>query len=751
MTDYDFKTLNDKEFEVFCSDLLSIYLDVRIERFKPGRDSGIDGRYFGSDNKEIILQYKHWANTPIKSLISFLRKEEKPKLDKLQPNRYILAISAPLSRTDKKSIAEALGNHINSESDIFGKEDLNDLLSKNSDIEKRHYKLWLCSTNVISHILNKAIFERSEFSHNAILASAKKYVETSAHHAAIEKLEKLGAIIISGEPGIGKTTLAEHLCLHYIDDGYEFIKIEDDVKEAEDALTTEKKQIFYFDDFLGRNYFEAISGRASSKIVGFIRRISSDKKHKRFILTSRSTVLNQGKVLVDCFQNHNLDRNEFELTVNSLSEIEKARILYNHIWHTDLPANYVDELYIDKRYKKIISHKNFNPRLINFITDVNRLETTPAKSYWSSIESALSNPADIWENPFIAQQDDFGRSITLLVTLNGRQIEESELATAYNRLLSYPENAGLQGRRDFLTNLKYLTGSLLTRHITQDGSARLDLFNPSLGDYILRRYACDIPSLKLALKSLRSMASLTTLSNLLVNKMINQATHSMILQSIIEEGSSYSFIEYKPEYIARATMQQINQGNRPLEKSIIKSAVDFISNEDLPNNYDDIIDLITYSIRNEITNQKEAKKYIKLACEVGVDYSSLTYLAELCKHLDKEDESDNAAKKELDNKAIQYLSETISDDIDDQGLFSNVDYGDYYQARKNVEALIEARLDEFGVNADASIVQEILSHCDYEEALDSFFHANYDVPDYRQHENKYYQLLDDVDDLFDRR
>lgn len=81
MTDYDFRTLNDKEFEVFCSDLLGATFGVRIERFKPGRDSGVDGRFFGSDKKEFILQYKHWANTPLTQLVSHLAKVEKPKLD----------------------------------------------------------------------------------------------------------------------------------------------------------------------------------------------------------------------------------------------------------------------------------------------------------------------------------------------------------------------------------------------------------------------------------------------------------------------------------------------------------------------------------------------------------------------------------------------------------------------------------------------------------------------------------------------
>ncbi len=43
---YDFKTLNDKEFEHLVADLLSHQLGMRIERFRPGKDKGVDGRFF---------------------------------------------------------------------------------------------------------------------------------------------------------------------------------------------------------------------------------------------------------------------------------------------------------------------------------------------------------------------------------------------------------------------------------------------------------------------------------------------------------------------------------------------------------------------------------------------------------------------------------------------------------------------------------------------------------------------------------
>jgi adenylate kinase family enzyme len=357
MNNYDLRALNDKEFEALSVDLLGVLYGCRIERFKPGKDAGVDGRWFISEDHEAIVQCKHWMRSGYERLLKHLSKVEKPKLEKLKPHRYILVTSIELSRKNKQQITAALAPYIRSESDVFGREDIDDLLAKNTDIEKRHYKLWLSSAAVLTFIINNAVYGRSGFDTTEIREKTSIFVKTSDFERAEYVLNQLHSVIITGVPGIGKTTLAEQLILKLMADGYELISLRD-ITDGESVFNESKKQAFYFDDFLGRNLLEAIKLQHDSQIVGFIKRIHRDKL-KRFVLTSRSSILNQGKYLSDLFSLSKTEKNEYEVRIDTLSRYEKARILYSHIWHSTLSDEMLDQLFVNKRYKTIADHRNF--------------------------------------------------------------------------------------------------------------------------------------------------------------------------------------------------------------------------------------------------------------------------------------------------------------------------------------------------------------------------------------------------------
>ncbi|MBV6415461.1 MAG: hypothetical protein OMOMHJEC_03351 [Xanthomonadales bacterium] len=251
MADYNFRELNDKDFESLAVDLLSQRLGVTIERFKPGRDLGVDGRYFSPGQGEVVVQCKHWLKSGLPALVTKLRSTERDKIAKLKPASYLLVTSLELSRVNKAEIKTALHPFIKTESDVFGAEDLNDMLALYPDLERKHYKLWISSSNVLRSMLNNAILGRSNYKLQEIIRDSHRYVRTEAHAEALVRLEKMRSIIITGAPGVGKTLLADQLARDYVARGFELCVIENSIEEAEAIYQERKQQLFYFDDFLG--------------------------------------------------------------------------------------------------------------------------------------------------------------------------------------------------------------------------------------------------------------------------------------------------------------------------------------------------------------------------------------------------------------------------------------------------------------------------------------------------------------------
>ncbi len=748
MNDYDFRALNDKEFEVMSCDLLSHSEGKRYERFKPGRDGGVDGRFFSEDGGEVILQCKHWPSSTLNKLISHLKNTELPKLQILNPRRYILILSHPLSRSDKSYIRELLSPYIKCDNDVFGREDLNDLIYQFPEIERRHYKLWISSSNVLINLLNKPIYDRSSFVIDEIKQTAHLYVQTNNHNKALEVLELLGTAIVTGSAGVGKTTLAEHLALHYIEQGYQFYSISEEINEAEGIYERNQKQLFYFDDFLGRNYLEALSGHEGSHIVQFIKRVGRDNK-KRFILTSRSTILNQGKLLNDVFIDNNIDRNEFEISLSSFSDIDKAQILYNHLWHSNLDITYIDELYKDKRYRRVIDHRNFNPRLIKYITDMDRVDSVSTNGYWEYVSDMLSNPERIWENPFEAQHDDFGRAIVLLVALNGKEIEQDILARSFKEFVSLPENVSMNGRRDFLSNIKHLSGSLLSRRIMTSAtlSVKLNLFNPSIGDYVLHRYINDLPTLRSGFNSLSSIGSLRTLSNLVKNNLLDSIVASSIALEILNARSKNKYLYCDAEYIAfLCLMLRDLEAEFDPEKVLLVDAISFVLSEPCPAMLEYVAELVRWALDKGLIKIDAAARFFGDAIDKYPSEEELEKLGEI--HIRLIESSVNSYTDAFEDVICDFFTGDIYDALPDEEVFEYVDLGDYDEIKLNLKNIVSDKVDRFGIFASEKFKSDIIDCYDLYERHDTFFSKN--EVDRKINNASFITPFDEIDDLFDR-
>jgi nucleoside-triphosphatase THEP1 len=712
MSTYDFKMLNDKEFEALCTDLLTVVHGARFERFKAGRDGGIDGRYFTTNSSQVILQCKHWARTGIAALLKSLTDVEFPKVQTLHPSRYILATSLELSPTNKTAIRMVFGAYMQNDSDVLGMEDLNQILSANPEIERRHYKLWLSSTAILDTISNAAILGRSNFTLAEIREKASRYVLTSNHENAVKKLEELGSVLITGEPGIGKTTLAEQLCLNYVLEDFQLCVLGQSVEEAEAIYAQDRKQIFHFDDFLGRNYLSALSRHEDSEIVRFIMRVGKDKL-KRFVLTSRSTVLNHGKRLSDLFGIAKIDRNEMEIHVSSLDELTRAKMLHAHLWYSALSPQYFQEIIKERRYRKIISHKNFNPRLVQFITDAQRVDQVRPENYWTYIEQKFSNPADIWAHVYDGQLDDYCRLILRLLVLNGSNLDGADLRSAYYSALQHPASMGYVGSSDFERNLQTVVGSVINRTIDEDHRVTFSLFNPSIADYVLQRVRADVPSLNQGFLSLTTVASLSNFKALKTNGIVRVNDARQLATELISSKLSDSTLHlpYRTVLAEIATSLVLDIDSVRLQ---LRS---FLAGVVVPDKFTrtDVLASVSAACLKEGLVDESRVCELDFSCAIfnAQDLQAIVDLGEAL----TEKELQTSFQEKCRRVILDYWYENIEEEITDSAVLDGYLPGDSSKAHTALKDAISSTVSNFGIELTYSELGRIASRIDVESIL----------------------------------
>ena len=492
---YTFSTLNDRDLEELARDLLSRELKCQFQTFKPGRDKGIDLRFSESiEDPGIIVQVKHYLKSGLKSLLRELKNEEYSKIQILSPTRYILVTSLPLSHSDKIKIAAILSPFIQHHQDIIGQEDLNRMLLDYKGVEDAHFKLWLSNTNVLSRILHNGVKGRSSFTKEQIEKEIHLFVRNQKHDQAVQMLNKHNFLVITGPPGIGKTTLSKILCYQLMAKGFELVNVYD-IKEAEEVILPDKKQVFFLDDFLGTITLDLQTQRnADTQLVEFIRRIRSDKT-KRLILTCRTVILNQAKDSSEKIEQANLEIARHEIVLRDYTEYDKARILYNHIYASPVSRK-LKELFVrDQFYWQVIRHRNYNPRLIEFLTDPAIVPLD--ENYTKTVLSLLENPSKIWEKPFNTQLTPYSRILLrTLFSFEKSDVSPAQLKTAFEaQLKRETELRGFAHKpTHFSQALKELEGAYIatTHRITKYSTfAEIRISNPALEDYLVFYYSAD--------------------------------------------------------------------------------------------------------------------------------------------------------------------------------------------------------------------------------------------------------------------
>ncbi|GLQ35353.1 hypothetical protein GCM10007939_16360 [Amylibacter marinus] len=489
---YDFGNLSPIEFEALVADLMSAECRVRFETFSEGADGGIDARH-SSASGNVILQAKHYKNSTWADLETSAKKES-PKIRKLSPSTYYFLTSQKLTPDRKTSLKNHLNHPSVAVSNILGRTELNALIRKHSDVEKSNIKLWLSSAAVLQRLLTNDIAVFTEATKEGIERILKVFVANPSLPTAAKILKKQHCLIVSGPPGVGKTTLSQVLAAEHCEDGWELVAISS-IEQGYEAFHPENKQVFVFDDFLGKIKLDARSlAKDDAKIAGFMRLVAG-RTTKRFILTTRKYILETARTASESLDDDQVELTEMILDLDVYTREIKARILYNHLYHSGLEESAIGALLVGDTVSRIVDHPHYMPRIVQWMTDHVRFRDADPEEYPRTFIQALDNPEKVWEKPFQNHISGAARVMLYCMYLSrhetfiegsgvARGIKVEKLRDFFERALSAfsIESDGTIPESRFEDTLREIKSSFI---VLQGGT--VNFINPSVQDFLARR------------------------------------------------------------------------------------------------------------------------------------------------------------------------------------------------------------------------------------------------------------------------
>jgi len=380
-----------------------------------------------------------------------------------------------------------------------------------------------------------------------------------------------------------------------------------------------------------------------------------------------------------------------------------------------LTSEYIDEFYTEARYLKVAKHSNFNPRLISFITDCHKIGTVAPIKYWDYVEETLKNPKDIWAHVFDRQLNDETRFLVCLTVYNGKNIAELLLKEAFTRYQA--GDPGFGGHFDkFQSAVRLAVGSVLNRYYDGPGNTvTLNLFNPSLGDYVTNRYKSSSADISAFLFALQTEFSLLNLGALKHNEIISNKTFLEVTAFLAERllNSPSLNITYRLRLAVLCREQD----------EVLPSVNEFIlwllKELDLCVYSDDQADLFSYGVESDFIDPACDRLIGKIEAllECGdldeEGFRSVSYLVTLL----ASDSKDDLTRK-FKTTFVDSWVEKIGDAIYEDGALDDFrDQDEMPEAKAKLKKFVKNQVENVHIKISELEIDEIIDACDIEEII----------------------------------
>lgn len=337
---YNLHTLGWRDFQGLCGTILREHLGQTYEIFADTDDAGRDGAFFGtwtpqageSFHGSFVAQCKFSAQ-PGKTLKISDLSEEFEKIKVLArrgyASSYLLLTNTIVSAKVAADLRTIILNIEGVECfGIYG----GDWFTQQIRVNKRLRTLVprLYGLGDLTEILDERVYDQAQEILSWLGDELERFVVTDTHHKSVAALRDKGFVLLLGDAGSGKSTIAAALALAAADTwGSRLVKIcsAADFKDAWNP--NDPEQFFWADDTFGQRQYERDRTLDWNHYLPHLS--AAVRRGARVIFTSRTYIYRDA---IDDLKESIfplLKESQVVIEVENLTQREKEQIVYNHL------------------------------------------------------------------------------------------------------------------------------------------------------------------------------------------------------------------------------------------------------------------------------------------------------------------------------------------------------------------------------------------------------------------------------------
>lgn len=287
----------------------------------------------------------------------------------------------------------------------------------------------------LEKVVNKKYYNKTKTFLYDINYKHKLFHNTEQLPFLIQKLEDNKVIILSGNPGVGKTTTAMMIANYFFNRKKCDILYLEERDYPETLALAEENRLIIVDDFWGQNFSPSIQSHST-----FQREFQSILKYFTQAINAYLILISRDYIIKDVLNDAEYEtkvlmhENKYIINIEDFSFEDKLRIFLNHLLFYDCDLSYVSQIKYQDNFEYLLNHLNYSPRHLDYFLKI-YLGQDDQSSYefFELFREYLDSPTSFWKEAF-NKLNATSKLILLILLISSDPMDLESLNQSFNSI-----------------------------------------------------------------------------------------------------------------------------------------------------------------------------------------------------------------------------------------------------------------------------------------------------------------------------